>query len=582
MRPHTPKPSPYPRPRRHGHPSRLAQALGFLTALLLPVAASTAATTAESSEVIVLFNSAVPESRAIAEYYARARNVPTNQLFGFKLSTGSEMSRAEYRDLLLQPLLRALTNAGLLQVESSPPAATATRQRPQTRVLRASIRYAVLCYGIPWRIKPDSGLYEPETENLRPELRRNEAAVDSELACLPMALHGYPLVGPIVNPLYATTNAASLHPTNGLLLVTRLDGPTPDIARSLVDKALEAERDGLWGRAYFDCRGTVEPGLKVGEDMLRQTAEMCRLLGFETIVDTNESVFPASFPMSHIGFYAGWYAENVSGAFARPTVEFMPGAFAYHIHSFAAADLRSPHRHWVGPLLQRGVTITMGPVYEPYLGGTPDITVFASRFILQGFSFGEAAWACQPALSWQITMVGDPLYRPFGRPPSAIHADLEARSSPLVAWSHLRLVNLNLSRGAPVTDMVTYLENCPVTRESAILTEKLADLYDLQGKPHSAALLWQRALKLSPSPQQRLRLLLTLAARYKALEQWNEAYDTYRILLQDYADQADKSTLYRELATLAAQLDKQDEARLYRQLLESAPKSPTNPAPAQR
>lgn len=564
-----------PRPTLAG---RLSTLLGRLAIGIAVGSAPLRAAATEGSEVIVLYNTAVPESRAVAEHYARARNVPSNHLFGFKLSTGAEMSRAEYRDLLLQPLLRALTNAGLLQVEAPPANPTNGNARPQLRVVRSAIRYAVVCYGIPWRIKPDAGLYEPESESLRPELRRNEAAVDSELACLPMALRGYPLVGPLVNPLYGTTNEAALHPTNGLLLTARLDGPTPEIARALVDMAQQAERDGLWGRFYFDARGQVEPGLQAGEDMLRQAAEMCRLLGMETVLDTNEALLPVSFPLSHVAFYAGWYAENIGGALARPQVEFMPGAFAYHLHSFAAADLRSDHPHWVGPLLHRGATLTMGPVYEPYLGGTPDLTVFVSRFILQGFSYGEAAWACQPALSWQMTVIGDPLYRPFGRSPSALHAELEARSSPLVAWSHLRLVNLNLARGAPVADMVAYLENCPATRDSAVLTEKLAELYDLQGKPHSAALTWQRALKLSPSPQQRYRLLRLLAERFKTLEQWADAYETSRTLLQEYADQVDKTALYQELAALATRLGRADEAHLYQKLLETANAATNRPA----
>ena len=101
-------------------------------------------------------------------------------------------------------------------------------------------------------------------ENLRPEMRRDEAAVDSELALLPLIEEKLPLAGPLRNPVYTTTNAAMLHPTNGVLLVTRLDGPTPAIARGLVDKALQAEADGLWGRAYFDLRNITEPGLQAG------------------------------------------------------------------------------------------------------------------------------------------------------------------------------------------------------------------------------------------------------------------------------------------------------------------------------
>jgi len=563
--------------RRHG------RALAWLTRLLALTATwllPPAAQATEGDQVIVVYNSAVPESRAVALHYAERRQVPPSQIFGFKLSTGAEMSRAEYRDLLQQPLLTALTNRALWEIGEVPARDPSPGTPLRRGVVRSRIRYAVLCYGVPWRIKPDTGLYEPETETLRPELRRNEAAVDSELACLPLAVSGYPLIGPYVNPLYGVTNGALLHPTNGILLVSRLDGPSPQTARALVDKALEAERDGMWGRAYFDCRGTVEPGLQPGEQMLRQAAEMARLLGLPTVLDTNEAVFPSTFPLSQIGIYIGWYAENVAGALARPRVEFLPGAFAYHLHSYAAADLRSTDRYWVGPLLHRGATITMGPVYEPYLGGTPDMTIFISRFVLQGFSFGEAAWASQPALSWQITVVGDPLYRPYGRSPSALHAELESRGSPLVAWSHLRLVNLNLARGTPVAEMVHYLEQCPVTRQSAILTEKLGDLYDEQGKPHSAALMWQRALSLDPSPQQRLRLLLRLAERYEQLEQWNDAYETRRTLLQDYPDQVDKALLYSKLASLAERLDKPEEARQYRKLWEAMQPPATNSVPS--
>ena len=120
----------------------------------------------------------------------------------------------------------------------------------------------MLCYGVPLQILPDPNLKEAGTENLRPEMRRDEAAVDSELALLPVIEQNLPLAGPLRNPVYTVTNAAMLHPTNGVLIVARLDGPSAGIARGLVDKALQAEADGLWGRAYFDLRNTTEPGYK--------------------------------------------------------------------------------------------------------------------------------------------------------------------------------------------------------------------------------------------------------------------------------------------------------------------------------
>src|SRR5437762_12239066 len=119
---------------------------------------------------------------------------------------------------------------------------------------------------------------------MRPETRRNEAAVDSELAALPMLVQGHPLYGPARNPAYGVTNVALIHPTNGVLIVARLDGPGVEIARGLVDKAMNAETNGLWGRAYFDLRGLTNSHYKLGDDWIRGAAELIRRLGFETTV----------------------------------------------------------------------------------------------------------------------------------------------------------------------------------------------------------------------------------------------------------------------------------------------------------
>ena len=35
--------------------------------------------------------------------------------------------------------------------------------------------------------------------------------------------------------------------------------------------------------------------------------------------------------------------------------------------------------------------------------------MFLEQLAIGQFTFGEAAWAAQPALSWQTTVVGDPL-----------------------------------------------------------------------------------------------------------------------------------------------------------------------------
>lgn len=507
--------------------------------------------------VVVIYNQRLPESKAVADYYARQRRIPPEHLVGLDLPTDEVISRADYTAQLEKPLLQALLDRQLFTlVPSNEIRPSPNPRQPQSRVQSAKVRYAALCYGVPTRILESPDLVESGLDELPAPARRNGAAVDSELACLPMA-EPRRLTGPLLNPWFGATNAWALHPTNGLLLVSRLDGPSPDIARRLVDLAQEAETNGLWGRAYFDSRGITNGEYALGDNWLRAAATLARRLGFETVLDEKPETFSAGFPMSHIALYAGWYEGHVCGPLAQPQVEFMPGAFAYHLHSFSAVRLRSTNEHWVGPLLARGAAATMGAVDEPYLAGTPDIAMFLSRWIYFGFSFGEAVWAAQNALSWQVLAVGDPLHRPFARRPDALHADLEQRASPLLAWSHLRIVNVNLATGVSVDEAIGYLEHFPLTRKSAVLTEKLADLYWGKKRLSDGLALYEQALKLNPSRQQKLRLLLTLGQRRAFYGSTRLAANFYLQLLEEFPDYPEALQVYQALLPLARRLEDQ-------------------------
>ena len=506
---------------------------------------------AGGDEVVVIYNSRVPESKAVAEHYAQMRQVPEKQIYGFELTTNEEMSRAEFQDTLQKPLAKKLEVDGLWKLDMTFYKGTNNQpDRAFRKVVESKIRYAVLCYGVPLKIAASTNIHEIRAAKMRPELRRNEAAVDSELTWLPLLQMDFLLTGPFPNWLYSATNMDMFSPTNGFLVVARLDGPTPEIARGLVDKAMQAERDGLWGRAYFDARG-LEPtnDYYLGDQWILTAAKISRELGFETTVDDKPETFPASFPMSQIAIYCGWYDSDVSGPFALPKVEFMPGAFAYHLHSFSASTIRSTTRCWCGPLLAKGATCTMGCVYEPYLSGTPNIAVFLQAFG-SGYTFGEAAWAAQPCLSWQTTVIGDPLYRPFATSPQKLHAELLRAHNPLDEWAYLRLINLGLAHGARLAEMAGILENLDATTDSAVLTEKLANLYDAQGKPSSAILTWQNALKLNPSPQQRIRLRLTLGEKLQAADRVPEAVENYQQLLAEVPDYPGRQFIENTLAAL--------------------------------
>jgi uncharacterized protein (TIGR03790 family) len=481
------------------------------------------------SKVVVVYNSRMAESKDVANHYAERRNVPREQVIGFDLPTEETMTRAEYRNKLQRPLLQFLVNKKLLVYSTS----------KATRPSSAKIRYVVLCYGVPLRVAEDPSLVEPGEDKLQPNMRRNEASVDAEVCVLPTQDPKMLLAGPLRNPCYGSTNAASFDPINGMLMVARLDGPSAEIANRLVDKAIDAEMNGLWGRAYFDLRGIADGAYKLGDDWIGAAAETSRRYGFETVVDNQPETFSEAFPMSQIALYAGWYDYNVSGPFARGNVEFMPGAFAYHLHSFSAYTLRSTTKNWCGPLLAAGATATMGCVDEPYLEGTPNVAIFFASW-LAGFSFGEAAYDCQEALSWQTTVIGDPLYRPFGQDPRMLHEALNARHSKLVEWSHLRVVNRSLNLGLTPAKMIEYLKNPAVPQDSAVLTEKLSDLYQMEGDNDMAIKAGRRALGLNPTPQQKIRLTLTLAERLVAAGKAGEAlavYEDFRDKNPNYPDQ---------------------------------------------
>ncbi len=520
---------------------------------------------AESGDtVLVIYNAAMPSSKEVAQHYAERRNVPSNQILGLNLPENEVISRGDFNGRLLKPVIEFVETNHLFTF--APVMGGGSSNNPASangwKVIASKIRYAVLCYGVPLRVAEDPSIIETGMDNIQQPLRRNGAAVDAELALLPCR-DSYQKTGPLKNALYGATNGSFFHPTNGLLMVARLDGPTPAIASGLVDKAMSAETNGLWGRGYFDARGLTNTAYVLGDEWIEAAYKITRAFGFESTIDRQPTTFPAAFPLSQVALYAGWYDENVSGPFALPEVEFMPGAFAYHLHSYSAATLRAPHKHWAGPLLAVGATATFGYVDEPYLQATSDLGVFFSRWLMGQFSFGEASYAAQPALSWQTTVIGDPLYRPFAIPLQTLHQNLLRRHSKLIEWSHLRVCSRNEVTDLALRELINYLDSQEITKQSAILTEKLGDYYQAIGKKESAARACERALKLDPSPQQKARLTFTLADRLIALGKESEAFDVYQQFHDATPAYPDALGLCQKLGALAQKLNKPGSALRY-------------------
>lgn len=525
--------------------SLFKSALGLTTLMLWGLAPAAAENDGRS--VVVIYNKQMPESKSVADHYAEQRGVPAEQIFGYDLPRSEAMTRQQFLELLQEPLLQDLEKGGLFKFSSSKP-----DQRGKPRVLQdATIRYAVLCFGVPTKIQEDAKQVEKEASSLPPELQRSECSVDSQLVCLPLSLNpSFVWTGPFENPFYRTTNTTTMHPTNGVLLVGRLDGPTAEIARNLVNLAMSAETNGLWGRAYIDSRGQTNGPLVMGDEWMRGAFRVSRI-DFPTEFDNQEATFSKGYPLSQVAIYAGWYDQGVSGPFTWPNVDFMPGAFAYHLHSFTAQSIRTDHGWWVGPLLAKGATVTIGNVYEPYLAYTEDLPAFLSLWMGRRVTFGEAAWAAIRGLSWQTVMIGDPLYAPAKRDPQELHMDLEKRRPDLLPWSHLRVVTRNLSLGTPPPELARYIEKETPFRESPILLETLADLKWLARSYTDSLAYYEEALKREMTPPHRLRLLMKLANQRSYFGPTSKAITHYQEVLQEFPDYPDRLGIYKKILPLA-------------------------------
>ncbi len=104
-----------------------------------------------------------------------------------------------------------------------------------------------------------------------------------------------------------------------------------------------------------------------------------------------------------------------------------------------------------------------------------------------------------------------------------MHDSLQQRHNKLIEWSHLRVVNRSLNLGLSPAKMIDYLKDLGVPQDSAVLSEKLADLYASEGKDLDAIEADRSALELSPTPQQKVRLTMTLGERLAALWVTEEA-----------------------------------------------------------
>lgn len=450
-----------------------------------------------ANETVVVFNENDIDSTSLAGLYVEKRGIPAKNLISLRCSRSEEITRKEYDDSIAGPLRRALQERGLWTLKKE---ATVSGRVSETKV-----RFLVLIYGMPLRID-ETNSYEGNSPEGQPAevFKFNKAAVDSELALL--GLWTKQISGALENPYYR--NEQVIDDTNipSQLLVTRLDGPGPAVVRRMIEDTIAAEAKGLRGFTYVDAQGLKPGPLQLGDRWFHRAARDAREHGQPVILDNGPALFPELYPMRHAAIYLGWYAEQASGPFMKENFRFTPGAVTLHLHSFSAVTLRDKRAYWCAPLLAAGAAATLGNVAEPFLGLTPQPDIFAQR-LREGFTFAEAAYMSQRALSWMTTMIGDPIYRPYVNLKNEPDNPWDAYRAGVQTW----LTKDRASGEAALKDSAKRLK-------SGIVSESLG-LLELSGNDFKAAVeAFQQARGYYENPDDRARVALNEVSAVVALK----------------------------------------------------------------
>ena len=371
----------------------------------------------EPNEILVIANSEVPASVRIAHYYCQKRGVPADNLIAWPLgarpTTG--ISRDDYERKLAEPLrgrLAGLKFAGkircLLTTYGVPITVGARGQLPgqedELKRLKEAIEQEKDEQDPSQKKKNDAKIAQLQVRIDRVVGKETGASVDSELSMV--LFRNYELYRWQPNRLMLKADYLDFDS----LMVCRLDGPGENIIMGLIDKAIATEKTGLKGVAYIDTRNIVRENMYGHYDQsLRDLAMLTRLRSEMPVEEeqTAELFAPGSCPRTAI--YCGWYSlGKYVDAF-----DFVDGAVGYHIASHEAGGLRDPNAtQWCPAMLADGITATLGAVAEPYLHAFPEPRAFFME-LYDGSCLVEAFYRTKPFNSWQLILIGDPLYRPF-------------------------------------------------------------------------------------------------------------------------------------------------------------------------
>jgi uncharacterized protein (TIGR03790 family) len=363
-------------------------------------------------ELVVLVNAQSSESIDIGKLYINLRKVPSNHLIKIDVTTKENISRKDYDEYIAGPVRDSINNF-FSKGEK--------------------IRCIVTTYGIPLRINAIKPLIVTDDFKELPQLRNQKqqeraklrkikkqgadlnkelsrkigklsseinqlnfkisqlngsdtiSAVDSELTLV--LAPDYSLSNFLPNPQLLKYKGRNASYFSTILMVSRIDAPTPELARGLIRTSIEVEKSGLSGKVYLDARGKTgsDDYSKFDQD-IRKTAMILQKSSLPVVLDNRPQVFQKG-DAPEAALYCGWYSiAKYIDAF-----EWSKGAIGYHVASSEAVSIHNlKSKYWVKSMLEKSGNYTLAEVFT----------------------------LSNPFLSWRIILIGDPLYNPFKNMPA--------------------------------------------------------------------------------------------------------------------------------------------------------------------
>ena len=379
-----------------------------------------------SGNVLVLYNSAWTDgthsSDYIADYYASQRNIPSSNVIGLTgLGTGEEISATDYLNVIWPQVESALaanpnittivTTKGLpLRIRNDMPnPAAATGDYTYTDA--AGVERTL--YSDTWQTY--SSLESELTRVSTIGVRNGSNWLNTALLQMGDQTYWDPNTpNPSANPYYrSTTSFNRADPAlGGMYLTSRLDGFTVANVTASIDRAK---------KAFVIPNGTCivmdnDPNVDVADREMVQALNGSRPKGPAYVYDnTSAAVTTASGPV--IGYDSqGVHGGGLSAGYITNQLNFTlaNGAVFTSHESFNAYSFQQGGnvggQGLVAEWIAKGGTAGIGNVQEPMNG--PDNEANEDQMfqmLLNGYTWGEAAWSSLAQLSYVNTVVGDPL-----------------------------------------------------------------------------------------------------------------------------------------------------------------------------